>query len=645
MSQTHPRRLFLGIAVGYPDGLDPLPGVHAALDAMTALARAHGDDCLCVDDRTVDADGARTLVSSDSIRNAFEPYLIQHRSQIDRVTVYFAGHGYLVSGEPVWVLSRGQTLSHHRIAVHAFRAALETYGPRQISLISDACKTTTHFETRAEAGLRESGSEPNPDLELDTIFATQNGRAAYAKDMGDTLLFSTVFRRFLDAEFPEAVDEVNDGKVTSRTIKLRFRPVFERELASMKVFKSQKPSIHAGFQHPLNDYATPPQPSAPETAQPPEDADLAPKHGVRINRDFIIHDMQDRFLDRPSSPYERAPSRKRKVKKRPAKAEPEVRPSKARSGLDRTFPQRLGDAARTRAGQAAGDAWDTLDFLGENWDVAVVSDRALEPPRFTIRPLFEQRQDVAWRTDQSMHAHDNQSVRLATFNTFAQIPLLELGIGDGPDALTLWLPRYDSLRLQITLGKQPGAPLSQAPQSPWTISDLSWRSWFSDRFDDVKPWRILTAFLANKLQTDDVGRLADRLRIGKHVDPMRGVICAYLYDRIGALSSITDTAAFYPRYGQAIPFDIALLARAPLHWRRESGWMTTLPQHEDTLLPIGGLAPWLSAGWARLSASADPRLNALSSLQAHLSDQPVAALTGELARRRARALILELQQG
>jgi hypothetical protein len=126
--------------------------------------------------------------------------------------------------------------------------------------------------------------------------------------------------------------------------------------------------------------------------------------------------------------------------------------------------------------------------------------------------------------------------------------------------------------------------------------------------------------------------LATDLRMLKHVNPVLGVICAYLYDAIGDQDSIRRMAYFYVQNYQAIPYDIAFLAdlasqehpdgrlRAivpPLPEREprtehegEFQWTTTsTPAAEGS---IGGRVFWLRQGWPFL-ASATPSETAMGS--------------------------------
>lgn len=120
------------------------------------------------------------------------------------------------------------------------------------------------------------------------------------------------------------------------------------------------------------------------------------------------------------------------------------------------------------------------------------------------------------------------------------------------------------------------------------------------------------------LRADDAADLAIELRQGKHADPVRGVISAYLYDSIGDVESIRRMAYFYIRHGQAIPYDIALLAQLDAELRTDGLLLATVPAvparkprteqesrvewtHSATseaIGVVGGFWPWLRQGWA-----------------------------------------------
>jgi hypothetical protein len=122
------------------------------------------------------------------------------------------------------------------------------------------------------------------------------------------------------------------------------------------------------------------------------------------------------------------------------------------------------------------------------------------------------------------------------------------------------------------------------------------------------------------MRADEITDLAVDLRQGKHADPIRGVISAYLYDSIGDVESIRQMAFYYILNGQAIPYDIALLAQLQGE-RRNDGllWATVpaIPSREprtklesrvdwahsatrEATGVVGGIWPWLRQGWAFL---------------------------------------------
>lgn len=121
------------------------------------------------------------------------------------------------------------------------------------------------------------------------------------------------------------------------------------------------------------------------------------------------------------------------------------------------------------------------------------------------------------------------------------------------------------------------------------------------------------------LRADSVVELTVQLRQSKHVDPVLGVISAYLYDAIGDVQSIRAMAYYYAVLGQAIPFDIALLGQLEGRWDgskleahvpavpkrtprspEEKAFTWTHEATDATSGAVGGLWPWMRQGWAFL---------------------------------------------
>lgn len=153
---------------------------------------------------------------------------------------------------------------------------------------------------------------------------------------------------------------------------------------------------------------------------------------------------------------------------------------------------------------------------------------------------------------------------------------------------------------------------------------------------DVGPdWaRVLALLIRNRLTVSETSEIAAHLRQAKHINPVRGAIAGYLYDAIGDVESVRRTAAFYPRYGQPVPLDIAILCDLPIRLHSRGGLAIDLPKvpqrpprnemeserpfttaampsQED--VRIAGSMPQMTAGFASLSRlDLSPELEAWS---------------------------------
>jgi hypothetical protein len=124
-------------------------------------------------------------------------------------------------------------------------------------------------------------------------------------------------------------------------------------------------------------------------------------------------------------------------------------------------------------------------------------------------------------------------------------------------------------------------------------------------------------FGAGRIGPDRIDELAGRLRVDKHVDPVLGAICAYLYRAIADFDSIRRMAYFYVNNDQPVPFDIALLGAMKVtreadgtprlqvpavKARKQQEGKPDLPEFVTAATPvtqawIGGRCPWLGLGW------------------------------------------------
>jgi hypothetical protein len=117
---------------------------------------------------------------------------------------------------------------------------------------------------------------------------------------------------------------------------------------------------------------------------------------------------------------------------------------------------------------------------------------------------------------------------------------------------------------------------------------------------------------------------AVELRQEKHVDPVLGIVSAYLYDSIGDIESIRSMASYFVLKGQPIPYDLALLAQlrgalrngklvahVPKVKERKSRteseernpWSYSETPEVDG--KVSGFWPWMRQGWAFLDDPSD----------------------------------------
>lgn len=140
---------------------------------------------------------------------------------------------------------------------------------------------------------------------------------------------------------------------------------------------------------------------------------------------------------------------------------------------------------------------------------------------------------------------------------------------------------------------------------------------------------------ADSLRIDDAADLAVKLREFKHVDPVLGVVSAYLYDSIGDLDNIRRMAYYYTYHAQPIPYDIALLGQLDAEWRNGLLWVhvpsveaaaaKTAAEHANIWTyeatpaasgPVAGLWPWMRQGWLFLD---EPSENGIALIRPELN--------------------------
>jgi hypothetical protein len=167
---------------------------------------------------------------------------------------------------------------------------------------------------------------------------------------------------------------------------------------------------------------------------------------------------------------------------------------------------------------------------------------------------------------------------------------------------------------------------------------------------------IISHLNAGLLTPEQALSVAVPVRRFKHVNPLFGVIAAYLYDAAGDRDSIRRITSFYSERNQPVPFDVALLAGVPgrrgrdgrirvdlpavaareprtAEEERQRGYFRGFPAMND--VAVAGGFPWMRRGWSLLDLARLPVHPELTSLAGHVGTSPFTTLDRDGGRRLA----------
>lgn len=584
--------LFISIAVHKAKGLQTLPGVLESSEQICAWA-AKDYDVIKINDaeKPVTVKRIREALTPEDDDGNTDPAKLLDRP---RIIVYFAGHGFAVWPDQYWILSRGPDQPNERISANLFRDMLASYGPAQIAFISDACRSS-----KALTGLGAPvldyypGTPVNP--QKDIFYSCQPGESSFAVPAEDGrpayLVFSSVLLKGLSEPDGTNLDKVllllNKQAVTSQSLSTYLEENVPE--VALEVERVQITQCDPGFR-PLDHIYVDFSPAEAEVTAGKDGTGLwkIQPDAVRPMQEAGGHASEaniDAMVSYIKAQYRRQNEQKNAVK------QPE-RFNLSRSEWRAPFVREIGEElSQARRGPSVA-------IKGAPDLAVLVAGRkrgTFERPSLTDLPGGETK---TYSYERRLHGLGE--TLCATY---------------GGNALSL-IPMFDRMH---TIG----AVNDNASEKG--LEFLSWYPLYGDRSDgnELHSAEALKGLSRGFLRPSDAQKIANQLRYRKHLDPMLGIVAAYLYSASGDLANIRRMAYYYCDHYQPIPFDIALLGELPI-LEGKSGYETVVPavagsERYDTGEPIfsyeatdeihgeiAGLAPILRVGWPYLRKSALP---------------------------------------
>jgi hypothetical protein len=586
---TNTEHMF-AVAIGVANA-EPLPYLGAALNGageFYAWATALGYRSILVTDEDVP-------LTMDRLRDELKALLGDRAVAAHRLAIYFAGHGLIREAEEtLWLLSDWHT-DMRAVAVEPLKRRLFMYDIQQIAIFSDACRLLPSAldigDITADAVLGRGPRRPTSVPPIDKFIATQDGAAAYAIPGATEELDRCLFTGVL-------MEGLWGIKPTAFS-KIEKEKVTSRSLGHF--LELEVPRVAMMYQRTLNPQVSPTF---------PEGEDVYFLAGVSVTAPA--------FPDWPS------PERVGNLPVAPDDREPSEAVDASRLGLGSRESQGAMDSRRTHR-LLAGLRDDTESRFNTQCGITIVGARAVH--------LWTPQDIVAERIEQSesweIRAQDDGSA------VTRSVPLL-VEFQDGRFAAIAALPQFVARLVCDERG----------------VSGLLYRKQDMPLDTTAATTEAIEYMERGSLRFDAVVNLTVKLREWKHVDPVLGVISAYLYDSIGDIDSIRRMAHFYAAIGQHIPYDVALLAQiegsfqgGELHVKvpavaRRDPRTPEEKQHSwayletpETQGPVGGLWPWMRQGWPFLDDLTDDEstlvLPDLREAARHMTPGRFCTLTGQ----------------
>lgn len=188
------KRAAVTIGVNNTGGMTPLRAAASGAEDIARWLEGEGYDVTCLTDED-------RAVTARMVKDAIRAYVAT--GTLDRIVVYFAGHGYLNGTSEIWLLSGAPTDPEEAVDLNFSAELARSCGVRSVVFISDACRSNPPTLT----GARVQGSSVFPnfqgdavDVEVDRFFAARPGDPALELEIGEARatyagLFTEILRR------------------------------------------------------------------------------------------------------------------------------------------------------------------------------------------------------------------------------------------------------------------------------------------------------------------------------------------------------------------------------------------------------------------------------------------------------------------
>lgn len=528
------------------------------------------------------------------LRKALEKMLWPDRSAdprpVDRLILYFAGHGLIRGAEEgLWLLSDWDT-DQEAAAVEVLKRRLFRFPIAQITIISDCCQDLPADIDQLDLtpdGVIGKGPANRLQRPVDKFVATQAGTSTFmvpgAAPEDDRCIFTGVLLEGLSGTKPEAFSRFRPDVVTGASL----GAYLAREVPRISSLYSTRldPSAQTAFPEGEDVYfdrslsivppALPPWPPKGDlltmgTGRPKPD-DRPPAAGLPASPE--TSDMTDDSIVLEAIVFEE-------------KCPPDWRPPAAASR-----PRQVTPLARLPR-LTPPPRFPGLSGIG----VAGTSVRRIwGPPGLALARIGRTRW---WGLDPGQPLFERRDA--------APAPIL-VECSDGICAATVLMPCL----LTVVTRDERGVASVALTGAAGPDTQRAAR-------------RAILRLEKGGLRANAALGLAVDLRQFKHIDPVLGVISAYLYDAVGDIESIRRMAYYYVENDQPIPYDIALLgllrkrdddgalivdvptvaARPPAN-AKEAAYRWTHAATPARTGPVAGRWPWMRQGWAFLEDAAD----------------------------------------